>query len=114
MSVVDTWDWDKLDTSTYNEPIKMTADMKVQTALYDFENNFGVRPNTIVMGYHFLDEVVDIFYDKNFRMKTLEEVAKEQNLGVYCKYEGIPIKIDYNNPDTLKVGCMMDWTGKKY
>ena len=108
MSVVDTWNWDKLKPT--EEEFKIDANMKVHLALNDFENAFGIRPNRIIMGYHLLDEITSMFYDMNIPMKTLEEMAKEQKLGVYCKYEGIPIKIDYDNPNTLEVGCIMSFT----
>ena len=93
--------------------LKMDANMKVQCALYDFERVNGIRPNRIVMGYHLLDEVVNQFYINTVPMKTLEEVAREQKLGVYCKYEGIPVKVDYDNPDLLEVGYMTKWLENK-
>ena len=93
--------------------LEMDANMKVQCALYDFERVNGIRPNRIVMGYHLLDEITSMFYDMNIPMKTFEEMAKEQNLGVFCKYEGIPIKVDYDNPDILEVGCMTKWMENK-
>lgn len=108
MSAVDTWDWGKLKPT--EEEFKIDANMKVQLALNDFENGFGIRPNRIVMGYQLLDDIVDTFYDKNFAMKTLDEAARMQKLGVYCKYEGIPVEIDHDNPNTLEVGCMMSFT----
>lgn len=106
MSIVDTWDWDKLNPEELEEPFEVDAHMKVQAAIYDFENDFGIRPNRIIIGHHLLDEIVDTFYDKNFTMKTLEEAVREQNLGMICKYEGIPVKVDYDNPDILEVGYM--------
>lgn len=89
--------------------LEMDANMKVHCALYDFERVNGIRPNRIVMGYHLLDEVVDMFYNKSFTMKTLEEAAKEKKLEVYCEYEGIPVKVDYDNPNVLEVGYMTKW-----
>ena len=93
--------------------LEMNANMKVQCALYDFERVNGIRPNRIVMGYHLLDKVVSQFYDMNIPMKTLEEIAKEQKLGVYCQYEGIPVKVDYDNPELLEVGYMVKWMKNK-
>ena len=89
--------------------LEMDANMKVQCALYDFERINGIHPNRIVMGYHLLDEVVGQFYDMNIPMRTLEEVAREQKFGVRCEYEGIPVKVDYDNPDLLEVGYMVKW-----
>lgn len=96
------------------ENMKVDVNTKVQLALNDFTNGFGIRPNRIVMGHSLLDEALDTFYDKNFTMKTLEEAARMQNLEVYCKYEGIPVKIDYDNPNTLEVGCMMSFTHRNW
>jgi hypothetical protein len=94
--------------------LEMDANMKAQCALYEFERTHGIRPNRIVMGYHLLDEVVDTFYDKNFTMKTLEEVAREQKLGVRCEYMGIPVEVDYNNTELLEVGYMVKWMENKH
>lgn len=93
--------------------IEMDANMKVQCALYDFERVNGIRPNRIIMGHHLLDEVINQFYINTAPMKTLEETAREQKLGVYCKYEGIPVKVDYDNPDILEVGYMTKWLENK-
>ena len=84
----------------------MDANMKVQCALYEFERVNSICPNRIVMGYHLLDEVINQFYYTNVPMKTLKEVAKEQKLVVRCEYEGIPVKVDHDNPDMLEVGFM--------
>lgn len=94
--------------------LEMDANMKVQCALYDFERVNGIRPNRIVMGYHLLDELANQFYYNTMPMRTLEQVAREQKLGVRCEYEGIPIKVDYDNPDILEVGCMVKWMENKY
>jgi len=107
MSVVDTWNWDKVKPE--EDVLEMDANTKVHVALYEFERVNGIRPNRITMGYHLLDEVVSQFYDKNFTMRTLEEVAREQNREVRCMYEGVPVKIDYDNPDILEVGYMVKW-----
>lgn len=111
MSVVDTWDWDRLKpTEEALEAFGIDANMRVQLALSDFENGFSFRPNRIVMGYRLLNEIVDTFYDKNFTMETLEEAARKNNYRVCCEYHGIPVEIDYDNPNTLEVGCMMSFT----
>ena len=114
MSIVDTWDWDKLDTSEYDKEIEMTADMKVQTALYNFESNYNIRPNRIVMGHKLSDELAQQFYYNNIPIKTLTELVKMKNLGVWAEYEGIPVEIDYDNPDNLEVGYMVKWKENKY
>lgn len=89
--------------------LKMNADMKVRCALYEFERVNGIRPNRIVMGYRLLDELTSQFYYTNVPMKTLEEAARERKLCVYCEYEGIPVKADYDNPELLEVGYMAKW-----
>ena len=109
MSIVDTWDWGKIDTSAYDEPIKMTADMKVQTALYDFENHIGIRPNRITMGYSLANELHAMYCP----IKTLEEVEREVK-GLKVEYEGIPVYIDHANPNNLEVGYMVKWMENKY
>lgn len=93
--------------------IKIDADTKVQTLLYDFERENGIRPNRIIMGCDLADELRNQFYFNYIPIRTLEEMAEMKNLGVECKYEGIPIKIDYDNPDTLEVGYMVKWLEPK-
>lgn len=111
MSIVDTWDWDKIDTSVYDEPIKMTADMKVRTALLEFYEHYGIWSNKIIMGYRLVDELRREFFGA---VATFEEAKAVLNGDVKCEYEGIPVDIDYNNPDRLEIGIMVKWTGKKY
>lgn len=93
--------------------IEMNADMKVQTLLYGFERENGIRPNRIIMGYHLADELRNQFYYNYIPIRTLEEMAEMRNLGVTCEYEGIPIKIDYDNPNILEVGYMVKWLESK-
>lgn len=109
MSIVDTWDWDKLKAEYEKDQIEMNADMEVQSALYEFENNYGIRPNRITMGYRIVDELTRIFIDNVVSLETLEELAKAQEHGIVCEYEGIPINVDHDNPDTLEVGFMVKW-----
>ncbi len=90
--------------------INMTADMKVQIALHDFENTYNIRPNRIVMGHKLSDELTKKFYRDVIPINILTELAKEKNLGLLVEYEGIPVKIDYDNPNVLEVGYMTNWT----
>lgn len=108
MSIVDTWDWDKLDTSDYDKEDKMTADMKAFIALREFEERYGVRPNRIIMGYKFVNELSAICADRRF-----EQIDKEVH-GIVGRYEGIPFNVDYVNPDILEVGYMEKWTEEMY
>jgi hypothetical protein len=114
MSIVDTWDWDKIDTSVYDEPIKMTADMKVRNAICGFVEIYNTFPNRIIMGYRLLYELRNIFFSSYTPLKTFEELIREQERGVTHEFEGIPIKVDNDNPDTLEVGLMIKWTEEKY
>ena len=109
MSIVDTWDWDKLDTSVYDEPIKMNANEKVQIALHEFEYDYGVRPNRITMGFNLVNELHAMFCP----IRSLEEEERELK-GVVCEYEGIPVDVDYINHDRLEVGFMVKWVEGKY
>lgn len=108
MSIVDTWDLDKIDTSVYDEPIKMTADMKVRSAICDFVNHFNDYPNRIIMGYVL---VKDLYRQCTGSILSLEEI--ERNIEGYM-YEGILIDIDYVDPFNLEVGYMVKWTDDRY
>lgn len=90
--------------------IDMTADMQVQIVLHDFENTYNMRPNRIVMGHKLSDELTKKIYRDVIPVKILNELAKEKNLGLLLEYEGIPVKIDYNNPNILEVGYVTKWT----
>jgi len=111
MSVVDTWDWNKLDLSCYDEDFKMTADMKARTILRDFYEHYGIFPNKIIMGYRLVDELYKEFIST---VRTFDEVNLTLNGDVKCEYEGIPVDIDYNNPDRLETGIMVKWMENKY
>ena len=111
MSVVDTWDFDKIDTSVYDEPIKMTADMKVRTALREFYEHYGIWPNKIIMGYRLENELYRQFCST---VRSLEEVKAIRNKDIKCEYEGIPVDIDYDNHDNLEVGVMVKWMENMY
>lgn len=93
--------------------IEIDANTKVQTLLYGFERENGIRPNRIIMGCNLADELANQFYYNYIPIRTLEELAEMKNLGVTCEYEGIPIKIDYDNPDNLEVGYMVKWLEPK-
>lgn len=92
--------------------IEMNADMKVRLALYDFENRYNIRPNSINMGYRLADELAYSFYN-DMSLHTLEELLKGGNSRVVCQYEGIPVRVVYDNPDTLEVGYMVKWAENK-
>lgn len=104
MSVVNTWNWDKLKPE--EKYYKVTTDEKVRMLLYDFERENGIRPNRINMGWHLADELANQFFYMRVSVMTMTEQERD---GFRAEYEGIPIKIDYNNPDTLEVGYMVKW-----
>ena len=91
MSVVDTWDWEKI------KPIEdyfVSADEKVQAALWNFQSAMRVRPNRITMGSNLIEELRRAY---GFTLSSND---------VY-EYEGIPITVDHKNPDLLEVGYAM-------
>lgn len=99
----------EVENMSMKEEFKMDANMKVQCALYEFERVNGIRPNRITMGYHLVDELGRQFLMEIVPIKTLEEMADMRKLGVLREYEGIPIKVDYDNPDLLEVGYTTKW-----
>lgn len=109
MSVVDTWDWSKVKPTEEKE-CKITADEKVRTLLYGFEREYGVRPNRINMGWKLADELANQFY---YMRVSVMSMAKEDRDKLWAEYEGIPVKIDYDNPNTLEVGYMFKWIEPK-
>lgn len=109
MAVVDTWDWDKLKPE--EEDCEVTTDMKVRILLCDFEARYGIRPNRINMGWKLADELANQFY---YMRVSVMAMTKEDRSKLWAEYEGIPIKIDYDNPDLLEAGYMVKWMENKY
>lgn len=86
MSIVNARDLEK-----YYE---VSADEKVQAALWNFECAMRVRPNRITMGINLIEEL---------RMAYGCTLSSND---VY-EYEGIPITVDCKNPNILEVGYVM-------
>lgn len=109
MSVVDQWDWSKVRfVEEENDEAEIDVNTKIQMALYDFENSCNIIPNRIVMGYNLLNKLIAQLFD-TLPMKAVEDMKKEPTI----KYEGIPVVVDYNNPDNLEVGYMAKWMEAK-
>lgn len=96
--------------SGYKEEFRMTADTKVKTLLYDFERIHGIRPNRITMGWKLADELANEFY---YMRVSVQRLTEEERNGFQAEYEGIPVKIDYKNPNILEVGYMVKWMENK-
>ena len=92
----------------------MSDDEKVRATLCEFYERCGIYPNTIIIGYRLSDELLEQFYYDTIPTRELKAVAEERNLCVRYEYEGIPVKIDYDNPDLLEVGYMVKWMENKY
>ena len=90
MSVVDTWNWDNVKPT--EEDYEVTADEKVRAALYNYEAAMGIRPNRITMGCNLSDELRRMY------------ICNTPSSKVVYEYEGIPVAIDYKNPNILEVG----------
>ena len=92
MSIVDTWSWDRLKTTEQHDEV--TADEKVQAALYNYQAVFRIRPNRITIGLNLFHEL-------------RREYGITISLNDVYEYEGIPITVDYKNPNILEVGYVM-------
>lgn len=86
--------------------IEMNADTKVRTLVYGFEREYGIRPNRINMGWNIADELANQFY---YMRASVMSMAKEDRDKLCAEYEGIPVKIDYDNANALEVGYMLKW-----
>ena len=87
----------------------MDTDMKVMAAIHDFANQYGEYPNRVVMGCNLVDELRRRFMAEVVPIKELDKIVEAQNMGIRCEYDGIPIEVDYDNPDRLEVGWMTKW-----
>lgn len=101
MSVVDTWNWDKLELELLEYTV-VNSNIKVQEAIYNFERNHGIHPNRIIMGFHLSNKL----YAEFSPIINIEEVMDIKNKCRMAAYEGIPVEIDMNNPNRLCVGYM--------
>ena len=83
----------------------MTADDYVMTAMESYWRENGIYPNALIMGRGLLSELKrNVFSFNNL----------EDSRCVSCEFCGIPIDVDYFNPDALKVGHMVDYTNDRY
>lgn len=116
MHIVDTWGWDKLkvEAEAEEEHGAYDIDEMVRAAVYEFETECGLYPNRIIMGYKLLDKLRSVFLGDIVPIGRLEELAKEQKCGIKCQYDGIPVKVDYENPNNLEVGYMVNYVEDKY
>lgn len=110
MSVVDTWDWDNLKP-TFENVFEADTETKLHMLLHDFENNVGVSPNRINLGCRLTEELINKYFANIAPLKNLGE--KERKSGVVGEYEGVPIKVDYDNPYIVEVGYMVKWLEPK-
>lgn len=92
MSVVDTWGWENL--KPIEEDYFVSADEKVQAALWNFQSAMRVRPNRITMGSNLIAELRRAY---GFTLSSNDAY----------EYEGIPITVDCKNPNILEVGYVM-------
>ena len=99
MSVVDIWDWDKLNPEEFEEPLEIDTHTKLQIMIDEFRNRFGFFPNKITIGCKLADELCKQFLIEDSYMRC----------GTNCKYAGIPVIIHEDNSDILEVGYMMKW-----
>lgn len=91
--------------------IETNADTKVRTLLCDFEERCGIRPNRMIMGWHLADELANQFCYMRVSVMSMTEQERDR---FSAEYEGIPIEIDYKNPNRLEVGFMVKWLESKY
>jgi hypothetical protein len=113
MSVVDTWNWDKVKP-TFKDTFEADTETKLHMLLHDFENDFGVSPNRINLGNKLVEELRNKYFADIAPLGSLEEMAEIRRSGVVGEYEGVPIKVDYDNPYGIEVGCVIKWLEPKY
>lgn len=92
MSIVNTWGWENL--KPIEEDYEVSADEKVQAALWNFQSAMRVRPNRITMGSNLIAELRTAY---GFTLSSNDAY----------EYEGIPITVDCKNPNILEVGYVM-------
>ena len=93
---------------------EINADMKVRIAIYDFVKHHGCYPNRIIMGNNLAEELRRKYYYHYFPIRAYEDLVREKKLKIPCEFEGIPVDIDYENPNNLEVGYMVKWLENKH
>ena len=107
MVIIDVCTGDVIDTEKTEKPKEKNIFAEIHYAIYDFENCFGIHPNRIIMG----SDLVDRLYKYYGGACCNEELIINTRLGkegIIGKFEGFPVKIDYDNPRRLEVGYMIE------
>jgi hypothetical protein len=70
-----------------------------------YECKYGFTPNKIVMGYD-----VYQYFQTQFYCEYVKE--KDEYLGykTTCAFWGVPIEVDYKNPNRLEIGHMIKFS----
>lgn len=71
---------------------------KFQFNLYEFKDSFKPIPNKIILGYRLYDTL---------RSQIPVYKADSNELISYVSFKGIPIEVDYDNPDKFEVEYMI-------
>lgn len=114
MSVVDTWNWDNVKPTLRDMCEATDTDTKLHTLLHDFENSLGISPNRINLGSKLVEELRNKYFSDIAQLRSLEEMAEIRKSGLVGEYEGVPIKVDYDNPYGIEVGYVVKWLEPKY
>ena len=93
--------------------IDMDTCTKLMISLDNFENDYNIMPNKIIIGYLLAAELCSYLDNNPIPTVSLEDVEKEKRCGTWGTWEGVPVFIDYKNPNTLEVGYMKSWKESK-
>lgn len=83
---------------------------KIFKAMGSYRAKNNLLPNKLVIGYKMIDRLRREILHFNHPVDKLEDLR----LKVKYEFYGVPVEVDYDNPDTLKVGYMVDYTSDIY
>lgn len=102
MSVADNWKLDGFLTEDKNNAWT-EIDYRVRKALCEFEAKYNIHPNRIIMGYRLANELRGVLDER----RTYRSILPMCDLLEFL-YAGIPVELDYANPEKLSVGYMVE------
>ena len=92
------------------EMFEFDANEMVQFAINKFCDDYGVYPNRVIVGSNLRKELEKLRIRwMSYESLEMERRMKMEGIGFVSAFQGIPVEIDYDNPDILKVGFMEEY-----
>lgn len=107
MVVINVVTGDVIDTEKTEKPKETNIFAEIHGAIYDFTHCYGTWPNRITMGSNLIEELDRKFGRAVFSNGEPIRDIRLRKEGIIGEFEGIPVRVDYDNPRHLEVGYMI-------